>query len=140
MRKTTAKRIANLINSRNNLPNELCEYNIFDGNYFYISINEGYCNEEIVACARAKSMSFFCYELKHVAVNKKYEGQGFGKLMIKLIETFVIQKQVPVLMATTRSENYRINSLFSGLGYSKTKEFTNQGTKHPLILWKKDLL
>jgi ribosomal protein S18 acetylase RimI-like enzyme len=140
MKNPTAKRIAKLINHRNNLPNKLGEYQIYDGNYFYISINEGFDNEEILACARAKMMSFFCYELKHVAVNEKYEGQGLGKLMISLVETFVSQKQIPILLATTRTENHRINNLFSRLGYSKTKEFTNQGTKHPLILWKKELL
>lgn len=136
----TAARIADLLNSRNKLPTKLDAGKIFDGNYFYIVINEGKPTEEILACARSKCMSFFCYELKHLAVNEKYEKQGLGKMMIGLVETFVKEKKIPILLATTRIDNDPVIGLFSKLGYQPTKQFTNSGTKNPCIVWRKDLL
>lgn len=140
MKESTAKRIALLLNERNNLPNKLESWDINHNDYFYIAVNQGLETEKVLACARAKCMSFFCYELKHVVVNEDYEGKGLGKLVINLVETYVKQKRIPILLATTRAENCKMNNLFKKLGYSKTKEFVNQGTKHPLILWKKELL
>ncbi len=135
----SAKQIANLLNERNHLPNKIDYGNIAYENYFYVVLNEKTEHEEVVACARAKCMSFFCYELKHVVVKESYEGKGLGKLVISLVETYVKKKNIPMLLATTRCENIKMNSLFSKLGYERAREFINDGTKHPLILWRKDL-
>ncbi len=139
MTHSEAKQIADLLNERNHLPNKIESYNITYENYFYIVLNKGLESQEVVACARAKCMSFFCYELKHVVVKEKYEGKGLGKLVIKLVEKYVKKKNIPMLLATTRLENNKMNFLFDKLGYQKAREFINDGTKQPLILWRKDL-
>jgi len=135
----SAKQIAKLLNERNHLPNKIESHNICYENYFYIVLNEKTDAEEVIAVARAKCMSFFCYELKHVVVKEKYEGKGLGKLIISLVEKYVKKKNIPMLLATTRSENTKMNGLFRKLGYESQREFVNDGTKHPLILWRKDL-
>lgn len=140
MKNSTANKIADLVNRRNKLPNKLEKYTVLTGNYFYVAINEGKPSEEILACVRAKCMSFFCYELKHLAVNEQYEGQGMGQKMIEIVEDFVRTKKVPVLCATTRADNQGAIRLFNKLGYKPTKEFTNAGTSNPCVLWQKDLL
>lgn len=140
MNNVCCKAISSLLNERNNLPKPVAAHSVLEGNYFYISKNVGEKEEEVLACVRAKCMSFFCYELKHLCVKKGYEKNGLASKMVDLVEDFVRQKGVPMLMATTRSDNTPVINLFNKKGFIPTKEFVNNGTKHPLILWRKELV
>ena len=140
MDNSTAKKIATLLNERNKLPTQLREHDIINGNYFFIDAKEENQPRQLIACARAKLMSFYAYEIKHVAVNPDFERKGFGQMMINLVEDYIRTRKVPVVFATTRADNEPIIKLFTKLDYTRTKEFTNSGTKHPLILWQKYLI
>lgn len=138
MEHTTSKKIAELLNRRNNLPKKVESMDVQNANYFYISI-KGSEKEEIVACARAKCMSFYAYEIKHVAVDENFEGKGFGRYMIQTVEDWIKSKNIPLVTATTRADNKPIIALFTKMNYIPSKEFVNEGTKNPLILWQKFL-
>lgn len=137
MDQLTAKKIASLINRRNNLPTKLESYDIINNNYFYIGLQDQGKIDTVVACGRVKTQSFFSAELKHISVNEEYEGHGFGKYMIEMCEEYVREKGLPLVTATTRLENFSIIHIFKKLNYNASKEFIHPKTKNKLILWTK---
>ena len=139
MNHSISKGIADLLNKRNKLPKKVESIEVSNNSYFYIAVEGPNKKEKVIACARAKCMSFFAYEIKHVAVDEEFEGHGFGKYVIGLAENYIKSKNIPVAMATTRADNHPIIHLFKKLGYTPSNEFVNEGTKNPLILWQKFL-
>jgi hypothetical protein len=59
--------------------------------------------------------------------------------MIEMIENYIKNKNIPLVTATTRANNSPIIKLFTKLGYTPSRQFINEGTKNPLILWQKFL-
>jgi N-acetylglutamate synthase-like GNAT family acetyltransferase len=137
-----AKQIASLVNEQNNLPNAVKTEDIHYGDYFYISKdldNVKYGPAEIVACVRAKRMSFFAVELKHLSVNPVYKRKGYGELMIDIVENEARSKQIPMVFATTCVKNDPINNLFKKLNYTLMRDFLNSKTGRVVHVWGKNV-
>lgn len=137
MNNSTAKQIADLLNRRNNLPNKIRDYDIFRGGYFYVDIEVEGGKRKVVSCVRAKRISFFAYELKHLSVSEDYQSKGLGSLMINMVESYVQTKKIPLIVATTNILNDPVNHLFGKLKYQRTKEFVNSNTNNKCYLWQK---
>lgn len=133
-----SQQIAELLNRRNNLPIKLSRYDIERGGYFYLTYKEG-DEEKLISCVQARKMSFFVYELKHLAVSEDFCGQGLGKKMVEIVEKNALYNKVPLIMGTTQKSNLAINSIFSKFGYDIVNEFKNTKTQHTCLIWQKKI-
>jgi len=137
MKEITALNIASLLNLRNKLPEKLSKHLIMEGNYFYVETESPKESYEIIACVQVKKLSFFGVELKHLAVNPSFERKGFAKLMIEKVEDHARRNKIPLICATTRPENDRMNYLLLKSGYKTVNDFRHPNTGSALHLWNK---
>lgn len=139
MQSDTARQIVDLVNARNNLPEQINTDDVYNGQYFFLERDIEENKHELVCCVRAKRMSFFAYELKHLSVSPNFERQGYGEMMVKMVEEYAISKRVPMVMATSKVTNEPVNRLFTRLGYTAISDFVNSKTQHKCHIWQKVL-
>jgi N-acetylglutamate synthase-like GNAT family acetyltransferase len=138
MTQNAARQIAKLLNEQNMLPAKVDESQVRYGNYFYIDIDDN-GGKTIIACVQVKQMSFFSYELKHLSVHPDYTRRGLAAIMISLVENYSREKKIPILMATSRTGNAKVNPLFEKVGYHKAGTFLNPETGNSCYIWQKNL-
>lgn len=139
MNSDTAKQIVDLVNIRNDLPEDITPEDVYNGSYFFLEQDLDEDKKELISCVRAKRMSFFAYELKHLSVNPSHERKGYGEMMVKIVEEYAASKRVPLVMATSKASNAPVNRLFLRLGYSMVSDFVNSKTGHSCHIWQKVL-
>ena len=139
MEKEDAKNIASLINAQNNLPQDLSCDDVYYGKYFFSKVSHEEKKSEIICCVRAKRLSFFSIELKHLSVSPNFRRKDFGKMMVYAVEEYAKSENIPIVMATSCKTNNGVNRLFEKLGYTGLSEFYNTKTKNTCIIWQKVL-
>jgi len=120
MTKEEATQIAELLNQRNQLVKQYDGDMVLEKKDNYVFLVE---NNLVVACAEAKRVQWYQWEISHVSVSEKVEGKGFGSKILLEAESKAIAGGAKVLQCSIRSSNERSQNLFLSKGYSKTTSF-----------------
>lgn len=126
--------IASLLNSRNELTRQYDSKLVLKGsdNFVYI-IEKG----KIVACAEAKPVQWYQWEICHVSVLESEERKGFGRAVLELAEKRAIKGQARILQCTIRVNNSSSKKLFESSEYSKTCTFLNKRSRNKVDVYQK---
>lgn len=131
-----AQQISSLLNERNNLTKKYTPDNILESedNYQYI-----FENDKIIAVAEIVKVQWYQWEIKHVSVNKEFEGKGFGNKIIEIAEFFAFEQNARIIQCTIRSNNWSSIKLFEKNGYNKTLTFYNNVSKNYVHILQKNV-
>lgn len=136
MTKNDAIEIANLLNTRNKLPQIYSYKDILSKKENILFIKE---NGNIIACAESIKVQWYQNEIKHISVNENFEGKGFGSKILRLAEKKSIEDNAKILQCTIRVDNEGSIRLFSRKGYKKVNTFFNKKTKNWVFIFQKIL-
>lgn len=136
MTEKQAEQIATLLNERNELVKKYTPKEIMESSANYVFIEE---NEFVVACAEAKKVQWYQWEIDHVSVSKAAEGKGLGSKILKFAEDKAIAAGAKILQCTIRSTNSRSQNLFLSKGYCKTISFFYQRSGNWVNVYQKSV-
>jgi len=131
-----ATQIADLLNSRNQLSVEYSGHNIIQGKDQISFIeNDGL----IIACGEFKKVQWYQWEICHVSVLEKFEGNGFGSTIVKRVESKIKDGGGRIAQCTIRNGNHGSELLFLAKGYLKTISFYNSSTGNGVNVYQKNI-
>lgn len=79
-------------------------------------------NNEVIGFAqlylvKIKELGLRIGVIYYMGVKVKYQGRGYGKILLDESEKYFIHRKADLIIATTRKENIRVQKLFSSTGY-----------------------
>jgi ribosomal protein S18 acetylase RimI-like enzyme len=137
MTEAQAGEIATLINERNRLDRDYEAQDILRKacNYEY-EVREG----NVVACVERKKVQWYQWEICHICVNKKWEGQGLAFLVYQRAEKTAREGGARILQCTIREGNSRSTHFFDKQGFLKVGRFFNTKTRNVVGVWQKSIV
>lgn len=134
MKTEHAKQIADLLNSRNQLVRNYDANMILDReDDFIYEIKD----EVVVACIEAKKVQWYQWEVCHLTVAPKNEGQGLGSFMIRKAEERAKKGGARIVQCTIRVGNRESERAFERNGYSRVTEFYYPNSGNNVAVWLK---
>lgn len=118
-----AQQIAKLLNTRNQLQIKYSADQILQKAEEIVFLTDG---EIVTACAEAKRVQWYQYEILHVSTHQDHEGKGNASRVLRLAEQSAINRGARVLQCTIRSDNEDSIRLFERNSYNKTASFFNK--------------
>ena len=134
MRSEHARQIAELLNSRNQLVRN------YDANMILGKANDFLYelkDDIVVACIEAKKVQWYQWEVCHLTVAPKSEGQGLGSLMILKAEERAKNGGARIIQCTIRAGNAESERAFERNGYSRVSEFYYPNSGNNVGVWQK---
>jgi N-acetylglutamate synthase-like GNAT family acetyltransferase len=134
MKESEAHQIAMLLNERNHLMVKHSQKTVLDHKDNYVFLTD---TDTVIACAEAKKVQWYQWEISHVSVHSKHEGKGKGSAILQLAEEKAIKGEALVLQCTIRIDNKDSIRLFSRNGYKQVNEFRNEESGNQLYIYQK---
>ena len=120
MTKEIAEQIAEILNHRNELVTTYTYESILAKRENYVYLED---SGKVTACAESKKVQWYQWEISHVAVDKEYEGKGYGSKILSNAEAKAIEGGAKILQCTIRTNNQKSIYLFSRFGYIQVNRF-----------------
>lgn len=134
LNKDYAEQIATLLNERNQLQTKYTAEKVSTKANEIVFLTDG---ETVIACAEAKKVQWYQYEICHVSTHPDYEGKGNASKVLRLAEQNAIDRGARVLQCTIRTNNDSSICLFERKGYCKTVSFFNKDSGNWLNVYQK---
>src|SRR2546423_832282 len=134
MKPEHAKQIADLLNSRNQLVRDYDANMILDREDDFIYELK---DDAVIACIEAKKVQWYQWEVCHLTVAPKNEGQGLGSLMIRKAEERAKKGGARIIQCTIRVGNAESERAFERNGYRRVSEFYYPNSGNNVAVWQK---
>ncbi len=100
-------------------------FNYFDYYYIWCSLYKTRIivlevNNRIVGFSQSylvKKMGLRIGVIYYLGIKREWQGRGLGKLLVTESERYLSRRQADLIIATTKSDNIRVQKLFKSLGY-----------------------
>ena len=134
MKSEHAKQIAELLNSRNQLVRSYDAKIVLDrATDFIYELKD----DAVAACIEAKKVQWYQWEVCHLTVDPKNEGQGLGSLVIRKAEERARNGGARIIQCTIRHGNVESERAFERNGYRKVSEFYYPNSGNNVAVWQK---
>jgi len=121
MEKKHAKKIADLLNKRNQLVKKYTDKQVLNAqdNYEYLLEN----NDNVIAAVKIRKIQWYQWELCHLTVDEGYEGKGYGTKLINMAQQKAKKGRALIIQCTIREDNIRSKCLFLKEGFKYCSTF-----------------
>lgn len=135
MKSNTAKQIAELLNSENQLVIPYTEQIILSKaeNYIYEENEEN----EVLCCIELKKVQWYQFEVCHLTVNPKHRKNGYGQKILEKAINYSKANRGRVVQCTIREDNSASIGLFNKNGFHKVSVFYNPDSNNNVGVWQK---
>lgn len=136
MKESQAVQIAELLNTRNQLPSKYTSEKVLNHSENYlIELHE----DKVVACVEVKKVQWYQWEVRHLSVSTDHTNKGLGKQLIRRAEKKAREEGARVVQCTIRVGNVESEQAFRRSGYHEVCCFYNSSTEKYIAVWQKVL-